>query len=339
MHIRLLTSDDDLTRYEAWVRAHPHGSLWQSVSWKKFHEACGRETRVYVMDNGKLIMENEKPSASALVMIDRTTGGFSTWEVPRGPLWTNDEAARQLIERIVDDARKDRAIALYFSPSTSPPQLSIINYQLSIRHVHCSATRIIDLKKSEDEILAQMHPKGRYNINVAKRHGITVTEGSAEDMDAFYELLRSTSGRDGFTISQKSHYTRFLSNLEGSFILIAKHAYKPIAGLIGVKWGTTGIYYYGASSHGDRQLMAPYLLQWESMRKCKEMGCGRYDLLGIEPEKRQAESGKRKEDPWAGITEFKRKFGGTVITYPPERMIVLRPVVKKVLEWKRRIMG
>lgn len=300
---------------------------------------------MYVAGSGKREAGKDKMEASALVIIDRTTGGYSTWEIPRGPLWTDQDAAQKLIEKIVDDATKDRCIAIYFSPSIELPATPLrqgfegqASYQLpaTCRHVHPTATRIIDLTKSEDEILVQMHPKGRYNINVARRHGITITQSSVEDIDAFYELLRSTSGRDGFTISQKSHYTRFLSEIEGSFMLIAKHANKPVAGLIGVQWGTTGIYYYGASNHEDRQLMAPYLLQWEAMRLCREKGCERYDLLGIEE---GSGIGGQVPGTWKGISEFKRKFGGTVVTYPPERMLVLRPMVKKMLEWKRRIMG
>jgi lipid II:glycine glycyltransferase (peptidoglycan interpeptide bridge formation enzyme) len=343
MSVRLLTTDDDLRTYEEWVRMHPHGSLWQSIVRKKYLEACGKETRIYVAASGPSaslrtsdrVAGSNDIEATALVVIDRTTGGYSTWEVPRGPLWTSDEPIQALLDRIVEDAKSERCITLYLSP---PIALAARSSQLTgaQRHVHCEATRIIDLTKSEEEILAQMHPKGRYNINVARRHGVTVTEGSVDDIDAFYDLLQSTAGRDGFAVSQKSHYTRFLLDLEGSFILMAKHAEKPIAGLIGVKWGNSGIYYYGASSHEDRQLMAPYLLQWEAMSKCKSMGCERYDLLGIEE---GSGVGGQVSGKWKGISEFKRKFGGAVITYPPERMLVLRPVVKKVLEWKRGIVG
>jgi lipid II:glycine glycyltransferase (peptidoglycan interpeptide bridge formation enzyme) len=282
-----------------------------------------------------------------LVIIDRTKGGLSTWEIPRGPLWTDNDAMQKLLERIVDDAKKERCIALYLSP---PISLTAHSSQLtaSQRHIHCEATRIIDLTKSEDEILAQMHSKGRYNINVAKRHSITVEEGSVRDMGVFYELLQSTAGRDGFTISPESHYTRFLDSLEGSFILMAKHAHTPIAALIGVVWGNTGIYYYGASSHEDRQLMAPYLLQWEAMKLCKTKGCAEYDLLGIDPERpatsdpaspRLRGANQQPASPWAGITEFKRKFGGTVTTYPPEQMIVLRPWTTMALRMKRALFG
>lgn len=264
--------------------------------------------------------------------IDTTTGGYSVWEIPRGPLWANPAALDELLKRIVVDAKHERCIEILFSPAT--PLLST-HYPLrtSPRHVHAQATRILDLHHSEEQILAQMHQKGRYNIGVARKHGIEVVEGSVNDIDTFYALLRSTGGRDGFKISQKSHYTRFLSDLRGSFMLLAKHQGTPIAGLIGVQWGAMGIYYYGASSYEHRHLMAPYLVQWEAIRRCKAKGCTHYDLLGISPEPAPA------NDPWLGISDFKRKFGGRVVTYPQEQALVLKPIVRAALRLKRKLLG
>ncbi len=379
--IQLLTADNDLSCYEAWVRAHPQGSLWQSLVRKRYAEACGKEVRVYVTSDKRPVRTDIRPGgqatsdqpdsglagklqASALVVIDRTTGGFSTWEIARGPLWASFKlqalsykTVSALLERIVSDAKREGALALYLS-SILPLEACSLRLEASPRHIHAQATRFIDLSQPEEAILAQMHPKGRYNISIAQRHGVTVSEGSIQDIDAFYDLLRDTGSRDGFKIHQKSHYTRFLDCIEGSFLLMAEHAQKPIAGLIGVRWQTTGIYYYGASSYADRQLMAPYLLQWEAMRKCKAMGCTKYDLLGVEQsegKRARRQEGKKAKGfslfhllpffpfallpSWSGISEFKRKFGGTVITYPPERMIVLRPLAYKALELKRSLFG
>jgi lipid II:glycine glycyltransferase (peptidoglycan interpeptide bridge formation enzyme) len=77
--------------------------------------------------------------------------------------------------------------------------------------------------------------------------------------------------------------------------------------------------------------MAPYLLQWEAMKLCRRQGCARYDLLGIA-------ASNAPDDPWTGISDFKRKFSGTVVTYPPEQMVVLRPMMKRMLEWKRKVL-
>src|SRR3990167_7524281 len=36
--------------------------------------------------------------------------------------------------------------------------------------------QIVDISKSEEEILAQMKPKGRYNIKIAQKHQVEVTD-------------------------------------------------------------------------------------------------------------------------------------------------------------------
>lgn len=348
MSIHQLTTDAEFAAYDAYVRAHPDGSLWQSLERKGYLEAVGREVRIYV--NAECTIKNEKYDVSALVVIDRTAGGYSTWDIPRGPLVNEkcrmkNEKFQEFMNAIIAIAKTEHCISIFCSPSSFFIFHSAF-FTSSPRRVYAEATRMIDLTMSEEALLAQMHQKGRYNINLARKNGVSVRKGSIDDIDAFYGLLQSTGNRDGFTISKKSHYERFLKNLPESFILIAEHDKKPIAGLIGVMWpppltpppqgegsNGTGIYYYGASSYEHRQLMAPYALQWEAMRMCKNAGCTEYDLFGISPENAAA------DDPWWGISDFKRKFGGAVVVYPPEQQIVLRPVIKKLLEWKRKILG
>lgn len=327
MDIRILETPAELQAYDAWLRGHAQGNLWQSLEWKAYQESLGRRVKIYAS-----FSDNSTIDASALVVIDTTTGGLSTWDIPRGPISSAVSSATTLFTRIRDDAKKEKCLTLYLSP-TSPIAGEISERKNSGKHVQPEATRVVDLTKSDEDILRQMHSKGRYNIALAQKHGIQVTEGTESDMPAFYELLKTTGGRDGFKISQKSHYTRFLSSLPQSFVLMAKHQGKPVSGIMGVQWHDTAFYYYGASSYEHRNLMAPYLLQWEAMRRAKAHGCTRYDLLGISPESAAA------NDPWQGISDFKRKFGGTVVSYPPEQMIVLKPMMTSILNLKRRILG
>lgn len=287
-------------------------------------EACGKKTSVEIVEKNGVMM------ASALIEKDRSKAG-EVWEIARGPLWSDEATVCALCQDIVKQAVDENVTSIYFSPTVPLPSFDT-RVRPSGRRVHAEATRIIDLAQSEEEILSQMHQKGRYNIRIAEKAGVTVRKGSVDDIDAFYALLVSTSQRDGFKASQKVHYSRFLTSLEGSFILMAEHEKKPIAGLLGVIWNGVGIYYYGASEYASRALMAPYLLQWEAMRVCKQQGCVSYDLLGIA-------ASDAASDPWAGISDFKRKFGGTVITYPPEQMIVLKPVRKFIIDQKRRFLG
>ena len=212
------------------------------------------------------------------------------------------------------------------------------------------ATRLLDLTRSEEDLLAQMKPKGRYNIRLAEKHGVRVE--LCNDVKSFSVLMNETMQRDGFRSSGGRTYRRFLELLPRSFLLLAyapsghektasegrysrdktEMSQTPVAGLLGVIWGAGGIYYYGASSHAQKELMAPYLLQWEAIKHCKAQGCSSYDLFGIAPP-------DQPDHPWSGVSDFKAKFGGTVVMYPPEQEITLRPLVKTLLSMKRKIMG
>ncbi len=331
-----MTSAEDVHRYGEWLHSHPQGCLWQSAEWKAYQEALGKEVRIYVLKEGTDIF------ATALVIIDRTTFGFSTWDIPRGPIWefgNRDSDLGLFLNTIVNDARQDRCFCLYLSPQiplTDPlPQIRIPNpcsLSLSPRHEQPAVTRIIDLTQPEEEILKRMKSKGRYNISVAHKHGIHVEQ--SEDISAFMDLLKKTGHRDNFTIHPRKHYEAFLSKLPGSFLFLASIPQgKPVAGLLGVIWGTRAIYYYGASDYASRALMAPYALQWAAMRHAKAAGCTSYDLLGVAPPDAPA------EHPWQGVSAFKEKFGGTLVTYPPEQEIVLRPIASRLLRLKRKLIG
>ena len=397
-----LSQPEDLKAYKESLKNATGATLWQSLEWKQYQEALGRETRLYSL-------KREDKGATALVIIDKTALGFSTWDIPRGPLGSDPEAIQELLLGITEEARKERCMAIYLSPVSEfrvfsfeflVSKLKTKNYQLatSFRHEQPEATLVLDLTKSEEEILSAMKPKGRYNIGVAEKHGVSVER--SDDINAFYELLRGTSERDAFGILPKRHYEHFLKSLPGSFLLMAyaplsstesaeggrmerpldvrrrrtleESQKKPLAGLLGVIWGTRGYYYYGASSYAERALMAPYALQWEAIKLCKRKGCVMYDFLGISPplphqEESIEQSAKERvsrapllkhifverwahgrktyrlssheRHPWSGVTRFKMQFGGSVERYPPEQEIILKPATKIVLDWKRRLIG
>ena len=164
--------------------------------------------------------------------------------------------------------------------------------------------------------------------------------------------MKETSLRDGFTVKPQSHYEKFLTDLPGGFLLLAygptgacvsrrinSPANDPVAGLMGVMWGMRGYYYYGASSYEHRALMAPYILQWQAMKLCRERGCREYDLLGIAPPSHMSIAKSHKLHPWAGVTRFKLQFGGRIEEYPEEKVVMLRPFLFHALAWKRVIVG
>jgi len=278
-------------------------SLWQHPIWDKFQKSAGHKTWLLEI-NG----------AMALVIQHKMPLGMNWLEVARGPLFENDENLKIILKMIEDLGKKEKSVFVRLS---SYEELVIGNRSLVIaKHDHHPETSlVIDLTKSEDEILAQMKPKGRYNIKVAEKHGVTVSP--SDDVGAFYSILSKTGNRDGFGIHPKSYYEKMVSSLTGhAQLLLASYEGNIIAGGIFVYIDEWGIYYYGASDNEYRNVMAPYLIQWEAIKEAKRRGCKHYDFLGIAPE-------NAKKHPWAGVTEFKKKFGGMVVDYPKAKELVL----------------
>ena len=277
-------------------------NLWQHPFWDSFQKSMGLRTWAL-----------ERTGASALVIRRSLPFGLCWLEVPRGPLFDGEAAFGGILEDIKRTAKEENAVFIRFS---SYEKLPLQAPDTPFDH-HPQTSLVIDLLQTEDQILEQMKPKGRYNIKLAEKHVVTVEVSG--DVEAFHSLLKMTADRDGFGVHSVQYYQSMLSALgQNAQLLMARYEDQLIAGGIFVYLDEWGIYYYGASDNHFRNVMAPYLLQWTAIKEAKKRGCKYYDFLGIAPE------GATKH-PWAGVTDFKKKFGGRVVSYPAAKDLVLRP--------------
>lgn len=166
-------------------------------------------------------------------------------------------------------------------------------------------TRYLDLSLSEEELLSQMKQKGRYNIRLAQKKGVIVKEETTTNN--FYQLFQETTTRDNFSGHSSEYYQTMLSKLGPKqcqlFTAFHPETEESIASLIITYHENTATYYYGASSNKDRNLMAPYLLQWHTILEAKKRGYQSYDFMGIS-------AADNKKHRLAGVSKFKAMFGG-----------------------------
>lgn len=326
MEARILTGPD-YSSYDAFVASHPRGSVFQTRAWMRYQFAAfGR--------GGEIIVVEEKGEivCSALIVYHSLPLGKSYAYAPRGPLFSSDKAANgMLLNALRNEARRGNGIFVLMDPLL--PINDGWDSVTSSRKLHAAAshqpntTLVIDLRPDEDAILSQMREKGRYNVRLAIRKGVTVRQGS---MDELYPLLVETAQRDGFSIHSMEVYATMLESFgPRAELLIAEAAGEVLCGGIFLFTGRTAIYYYGASRSERRELMAPYLLQWEAIRHAKERGCTEYDLLGI------ADPGVENH-PLLGVTEFKTKFGGEVRQYVGARKMVVNRLWNTLYELRRK---
>ncbi len=312
--------------WDTFVIDHKYGSVHQVSHWKSFQEGIpGRgEVKGYgVIDekSGKIV------ATTFLVKMETGFMGKYWYYSARGPVFdpkTHSEAGLFLIKNIVQGLESTPALFWRIDPYFSPEEATSFyeeNWKKATQNYQPENTLEIDLTQEDDEILAGMKRKGRYNIKLATKKGVTVevfkgNEVREKDMSTFWDLNTETTGRDGFSGHQKNYYRDFCKKLGPYVALFFAKAEDgtPIASAISTFCGKKAIYYFGASTsdRNYRNLMAPYLLQWEMMRYAKEKGCESYDFLGIAPE-------NQPDHPYAGISEFKWKFGGNRKIYAPGR--------------------
>ncbi len=211
--------------------------------------------------------------------------------------------------------------------------------------------QIIDITKSEEEILAQMRQKGRYNIKIAQRENVVIKK--SENINDYYKIFVETAKRDGFSIRPRKYFEDLLQKMgQNAELLVADFQGKIIAAAIITYYQETASYLYGASSNEFRNVMAPYLLHWEAMEKAKEKGCKYYDLLAVEPQTDyRLPVTEKKEDKnavvssqsavsnhkYAGITRFKEQFGGRKVHIVGSWDLVHKPVWYKIFRLFEKI--
>lgn len=175
-------------------------------------------------------------------------------------------------------------------------------------------TLCIDLRVSEEEILANMKAKGRYNIRLAQRHGVTICEdASVKGLRDFISIYTETTERQDLSAKPDSYFINIvaaLTTLGKGSIFFAEYKGQRIAAAIVVYFGHRATYFFGGSVARHRHVMAPYALHFEIMKFVRNLGCQWYDFWGVAPT-------NSDNHPWERISEFKRKFGGQEVNLVP----------------------
>jgi len=207
----------------------------------------------------------------------------------------------------------------------------------SMHNIQPPRTLIVDITGTEDEILARMKQKTRYNIRLAGKKGATVR--TWDDLPSFHEMMLVTGGRDGFGVHSLAYYRRAyeLFHPTGMVeLLVAEYGGRPLAALMVFARGKRAWYMYGASNDQERNRMPTYLLQWEAMRWARSKGAEEYDLWGVpdeDEETLEAQFTERSDGLW-GVYRFKRGFGGELRRAVQTMDRVYNPFLYKLYLWR-----
>lgn len=327
---------------------------WREVV-ERFPEANFLQSPEYGLMNEKLgakvVTEDFGRKGWALMVVrDAKRGRYL--EIPCGPLidWKDKKLVEQVLAKIGEVARQEKCVFVRMRPqlNATPENLALLaglGLRKSPMHLAAEHTVMIDLRKSEEELLAEMRRQTRYEVRRSGKLGITVDRDRSEEIfREFHAVQAETARRQHFVppslktlLAEREAFGDEIDiykaeieaeKVPGGSDDVAKEAREdipknggkvPVAyGLI-VRNGREGDYYEAASTELNRKLPGAYALLWQVMKDLKAEGYERFNLWGIAP---AGQPGHR----YAGVTTFKTGFGGETIEYVPAHDLVISNV-------------
>ena len=242
------------------LQTHEWGQVKAKYGWTPLYAVWDADGRWGVESNPNVLSTFHSPVAACLILKRQIlNNGFAArlciLYAPKGPLlnWTNESLRNRVLYDLQTFAKKQGAIFLKMDPGvvlgTGIPngeedvmdnggqalksELKRRGWRLSSDQIQFKNTILIDLKPSEEEMLARMKQKTRYNIRLAEKKDVIVRIGTLEDLATLYKMYAATSVRDGFVIRDADYYktvwTTFMANAPSSTLAPGAHSLAPPA--------------------------------------------------------------------------------------------------------------
>ncbi len=313
---------NDRSAWEQFIQQQQPDTFLHSWAWGEFQ--THPIERIAAYEDGQIV-------GLALLIITKAKRGTFLL-CPHGPVILPErlDAIRALLAYMVEAGKKAKADWVRIAPILpDEPRygtpLAAYNFVRAPIHVHPELSWILDLAPDEATLLANMRKTTRYSIKKAEKEGVTVRISTdPADLKIFYDLYLVTVSRQKFQPFSWEYLQRefeLFSKYSMLKIGIAEENGKPVSGAMIVTTPYEAFYHQGASVTGSKSV-ASYLLQWRMIQMAKQSGCKKYNFWGISPD-------EKPNHPWAGLSLFKKGFGGKAYQYVP--------TADAALTWKYKV--
>lgn len=316
-------TEQEIDDWNNLVSSNPDGGhLYQSKQWAQFKESGGWDPIYCVYEAAGRVV--------AFVLLKKPVSILGNiYYCSKGPGFfrdfkTDHDSKAHFMEFMVDlksfISKEDRStILVKVEPQLELGQdidLKTIGLIKSKSDWQYSSTILVDISKPEDELLASLKQKTRYNIRLAERKGVKVEAREINDsnIELMYELMQETRKRGGYFLRPKEYfaeYWKLFSHAGNGQLLIASHDGDTLGGVFAAVAGEYGYYKDGGSFDTKRNLMAPYLLQWEAIKWAKSKQASKYDMVSS-PSNADIKDESHLQH---GLYQFKRSFSEEITDF------------------------
>ncbi len=332
MEIKEITNRDI---WENFLLTKKEKTFLNSWNWGEFQKK--QEDKVWRLG----IYNNELVSLALVIKIKARRGTF--FFLPHC-LINKEEHLKVLLDYLKKLAKKEKASFIRIAPLLERNETNnnlFKGFKKAPIHMHPELTWELDISKNEEKILSEMRKNTRYLIRRAdKNKDIEIVKSSdINDLKKFNQVYKETARRHSFVPFSLDYLEKQFSCFSDDIVIfLGKYKEEVISSAVMIYWQGTGYYHHGASlsKYNSNKIPISYLLQWEAIKEGKARDCLKYNFWGIAPT-------NNKNHPWAGLTLFKRGFGGYRKDYvetkdlPLSLTYYLTYLFEKIRKVKRRL--
>jgi len=305
----------EVGRWDELVLANPGGGhILHTRAWADFKSRWNWRPE-FLIDDG----HGQDGAPLAMVFFRRGIAGFGDlWYAPKGPAVASvgDVAAVLADRSSFDGGFLVKVEPELLGDDVTGRDLAAGGLRRATADVQIhGATIVIDLDRSEEDLLASFKSKTRYNIRLAARKGVVVRHAriAPDTLDVMYRLMAATARRAGFPLRRQEYFEDYWSAQAAAGqgdVFLAMLGDEVLSGVFVQRLGHRAWYKDGGSTKRHSDVMAPHLLQWEVMRRLRTEGVRSYDLVAV-PRRDEL----REQHPLWGLYRFKSGFSDRITEY------------------------
>src|SRR3989344_2575000 len=327
------------SEWEEFIKHNSPQSFFQSWNWGEVVNIANDEKVIFLGRFGIYDVNDKLLSIFQVNKISARRGIFL--QVRHGPILSkiSSPLLKFLKDYLISLAKKENSSFIRISPLVSHDPANIKLFRKlgfinsPIHRMDGEYCWVLDLNKSDEELLGNMRKTTRYLIRSAIKNNVEIkTSTNPKDINDFLKLYTLTSKRHHF-IKHQGIKEEFEILEKDNQVLLFKgyHNKKLLSAAIIIFYQDQAIYHHSASI--EQKIPVNYLLQWQVILEAKKRLLKVYNFWGIAPP-------VDKRHPWRNLTLFKMGFGGRVLEYLHSQDLAVEKIsylITYLIEYFRKI--